>query len=211
MRWATTIGGWKKERTEDGEVALKYKQSDVGDRVWRQIIAAPAWLPPDSTPESDLVHEDRDGNLVLKRDLVQPGHRNAYGLVMLIHDQEVDKGGKTTWIDRGIRTHGSVDYGSIQKGTSHGCHRLYNQLALRLSGFLLQHRTSVRRGKMEVGYHRTLAIDEQTIEVDVPVRGYLYELDPPVPVRVLEGRIAGEEQKPVSSVIPLKLEEPKKS
>lgn len=203
MRWATTIGGWKKERSEEGEIGLKYKGSDVGDRVWRQIIAAPAWLPPDSTPETDLVRENEDGSLALKSDVIQPGYRNAYGLVMLIHHEGVEKDGKTEWRDHGIRTHGSVDYRSIKKGTSHGCHRLYNQLALRLSGFLLQHRTSTRRGKMEVGYERTIEWNEQSVQLSVPNRGYLYEMDPPVPVRVLEGRVLGDTQKPMSSVIAL--------
>ncbi|MFO0550099.1 MAG: hypothetical protein U0271_17010 [Polyangiaceae bacterium] len=203
IRWATTIGGWKKERMEDGDIALKYKESDVGERVWQKIIAAPAWLPPDSTPETDLVRESKEGELSLKTDLIQPGFRNAYGLVMLIHDELIQEGAKTRWADHGIRTHGSVDYRSIKNGTSHGCHRLYNQLVLRLSGFLLEHRNTVRRGKMRAGYHRTLEYKEQTIEVDVPTRGYLYELDPPVPVRVLEGRVLGDRQKPISSVIRL--------
>ncbi len=187
MRWATTIGGWKKERQEDGEIAVEYKGSDVGDRVWRQLIAAPAWLPPESTPETDLVREDKDGVISLKRDLIQPGYRNAFGLVMLIHHEEVRRGDKITFADHGIRTHGSVDYRSIKNGTSHGCHRLYNQLALRLSGFLLDHRTHKRRGNMQVDFKRTLEWNEQRVELDVPSRGYLYELDPPVPVRVLKG------------------------
>ncbi len=203
IRWSTTIGGWKQERTEEGEVAMKYKESDVGDRVWRQILAAPAWLPPDSTPEGDLVYEAKDGSPSVKRDLIQPGYRNAYGLVMMIHHEQVTHGGETRYVDHGIRTHGSVDYRSIRRGESHGCHRLYNQLALRLSGFLLEHRSHVRRGKLNAGYHRTLEWHDQTVEVDVPTRGYLYELDPPVPVRVLKGRVAGERQKPVSSLVPI--------
>ena len=199
MRWATTIGGFKKERAEDGEIVVKYKKSDVGDRVWRQIIAAPAWLPPESTPETDLTHEDKDGNVSLKRDLIQPGYRNAYGLVMLIHNEVVERGGKTLYLDHGIRTHGSVDYRSIKRGSSHGCHRLYNQLALRLSGFLLQHRAFETRGKMHTDFKRVLEVNEQSIEMDVPSRGYLYELDPPVPVKVLEG---SEGETPVSAASP---------
>ena len=198
MRWATTIGGWKKERQEDGEIAVEYKGSDVGDRVWRQLIAAPAWLPPESTPETDLVREDKDGQISLKRDLIQPGYRNAFGLVMLIHHEEVRRGDKVTFADHGIRTHGSVDYRSIKNGTSHGCHRLYNQLALRLSGFLLDHRAHTRRGKMQVDFKRTLEWNEQSVELDVPSRGYLYELDPPVPVRVLKGN-TGEAPSAVSA------------
>ncbi len=203
VRFRTTIGGWKKERAEDGEVSLKYKESDVGDRVWRQILAAPAWLPPDSTPETDLVHEGKDGTVALKRDLIQPGYGNAYGLVMMIHHEEVTKGGHTKLLDHGIRTHGSVDYRSIQRGTSHGCHRLYNHLALRLSGYLLEHRSHVRRGKMNVGYRRAIEWNGETVDIDVPSRGYLYELDPPVPVRVLPGRVTGELPKPVSSASPV--------
>ncbi len=200
VRWATTIGGWKKERLEEGDIALKYKASDVGDRVFRHLVAAPAWLPPDSTPETDLVHTAADGTLHLKRDLIMPGYRNAFGLVMMIHHEPVTRGGDTTWLDRGIRTHGSVDYRSIQNGTSHGCHRLYNQLVLRLSGFLLQHRPHTPRGKMHAGYQRTLEHDEQTIDIDIPTRGYLYELDPPVPVRVLEGNVAGAAREPVAVI-----------
>lgn len=211
LRWATTIGGWKKERTSDGEIALKYKESDVGDRFWRQIIAAPAWMPPESTPETDLLHEDKEGNVSLKRDLIQPGYRNAYGLVMLIHHEAVTRKGKQEWADHGIRTHGSVDYRSIKRGTSHGCHRLYNQLALRLSGFLLDHRAHARRGKLLTEYRRTLEHNEQTVELEVPTRGYLYELDPPVPVHVLPGNILGEAQKPISSAITLPQDGPKSS
>jgi hypothetical protein len=210
FRWSTTIGGWKKERAEDGEVTMKYKESDVGERVWRQIIAAPAWMPPDSTPESDLLREDKEGALSLKDSLIQPGYQNAYGLVMLMHEEQVAKGSDTIFVDHGIRTHGSVDYRSIQRGESHGCHRLYNQLALRLSGFLLQHRHNVRRGKMASGYHRTLEWKDQTVEVDVPTRGYLYELDPPVPVRVLEGHVIGSARKPQSSATLAKADDAKK-
>ncbi|MBL9020562.1 MAG: hypothetical protein JNL21_00120 [Myxococcales bacterium] len=186
VRWATTIGGWKKERTEEGEVILKYKESDVGTRMWRQIIAAPAWMRPDSTPETDLLKENQDGTVALKRDLIQPAYRNAYGLVMMIHHEESRQGEETKWLDHGIRTHGSG-------------HRLYN-LALRLSGFLLAHRATVTKGKMRAGYSRTLEHEGETIQVDVEDRGFLYELDPPVPVTVLRGNVAGEADKPVSKI-----------
>ncbi len=53
------------------------------------------------------------------------------------------------------------------------------------------------------GYHRTLEYKEQTVEVDVESRGYLYELEPPVPVRVLQGNIVGSTRKAVSSAIPI--------
>lgn len=204
MRWATTIGGWQKERVDEGKVVLRYKESDVGERFWRHVIAAPAWLPPDSTPEADLVRDGGDGTGALKKDLIEPGYLNAYGLVMMVHDEKVEEDDEVTWQDHGIRTHGSVNYKSILRGESHGCHRLYNHLALRISGYLLAHRHYIRRGKLHSTFHRTLEWHDQKIDLDVPIRGYLYELDPPVPVRVLEGRIAGEAQAPAMGQIKLK-------
>ena len=40
VNWPTTIGGWREELGPDGYVYMKYKNSDVGDRVIRKIIAA---------------------------------------------------------------------------------------------------------------------------------------------------------------------------
>ena len=54
VRWGTTIGGWRSERIQ-GEDYYAYKGSDVGPRVWRHVLAAPVWIPPDSTPLSGLV------------------------------------------------------------------------------------------------------------------------------------------------------------
>jgi hypothetical protein len=124
----------------------------------------------------------------------------ANGLAMFIHEEPVMRGDETRWLDHGIRSHGSVDHRSIARGNSHDCHRLYDQLVLRMSGFVLQHRSHVDRGKLRAGYQRTLAWNEQTIEVDVPTHGHLYELDPPIPVSVLAGRIAGEAQKPAKQI-----------
>ena len=53
--WRTTIGGWAEEQSSNGYVYLKYKMSDVGERVIRKIVAAPTWRPPNTTPISTLV------------------------------------------------------------------------------------------------------------------------------------------------------------
>src|SRR6185436_14887954 len=45
IRWPTTIGGWKPERTSTGRVAMRYKGSEPGQRVWRQLVATPTWMP----------------------------------------------------------------------------------------------------------------------------------------------------------------------
>ena len=39
----------------DGNVYMKYKNSDIGPRVWKQIVATPVWIPPDGTPAKDLL------------------------------------------------------------------------------------------------------------------------------------------------------------
>ncbi|HUT77401.1 MAG TPA: hypothetical protein VM285_06930, partial [Polyangia bacterium] len=41
----TTIGSWRTELAPDGYEYYKYKGSDVGPRVWREIVAGPVWLP----------------------------------------------------------------------------------------------------------------------------------------------------------------------
>ena len=44
-RWRTTIGSWRSELHADGQVYYKYKNSDVGPRVWKNIVAG-AGLDP---------------------------------------------------------------------------------------------------------------------------------------------------------------------
>jgi hypothetical protein len=55
VRWPTTIGGWANQRLPSGRIVQKWKESEVGPRVWRELTAAPTWLPPKSTPDKDLV------------------------------------------------------------------------------------------------------------------------------------------------------------
>ena len=50
-RWRTTIGGWRAEQGPDGYEYFRYKASDVGPRVIRQIISGPVWIAPESTQE----------------------------------------------------------------------------------------------------------------------------------------------------------------
>lgn len=198
VQWATTIGGWKPERGRDGAVRLRYKGSPVGPRVWRDLIASPAWLPPPGTPDSDLVRQ-RGERFVPNHALLGPGYRSAYGLAMLVHHeprQPRDPSAPPLLLDEGVRTHGSVSYRSILVGSSHGCHRLYNHLAVRLTGFVLAHREHVRRGRMPAGYQRQVSYRGASGALRVDTRGYLFELTPPVPVEVLEGTIHGPRREP---------------
>ena len=190
VRWHTTIGGWKKEVVGRwGRVALKYKNSDVGRRVWRDLVAAPAWLPPPGTPPRTLVRRSGAGGWLPDTDLVGPGYASAYGLVALVHHHPVYRRGTVRWHDNGIRTHGSVSYASILRGESHGCHRLFNQPAVQLASFLLQHRAHLRHGLDDRPFIRHVAWKGRTVKLPIPNRGVRYELTPPVEVEVLKGRI----------------------
>jgi hypothetical protein len=56
-RWRTTVGGWRAEQASDGYEYFRYKGSDVGPRVIRNIVAGPVWIAPESTPPQDQGRE----------------------------------------------------------------------------------------------------------------------------------------------------------
>ncbi|MGH7899943.1 MAG: hypothetical protein ACREQQ_18445 [Candidatus Binatia bacterium] len=200
VRWRTTIGSWRSELGSDGQVYLKYKNSDVGPRIWRNIVAAPVWVPPDSTPGKDLlakkVFDRRDGPVtVVNTEVMGPGFASAFGLAMAIHLEELSEG---RLFDNKIRTHGSVDYTSIARRFSHGCHRLVNNRAVRLFDFVLKHRKFRRLGDQRLtDFKRKFKHDGRRYSYELTTRGYSYELRPPVPITVHEGRILGRFQEPI--------------
>jgi len=201
VRWPTTIGGWADVRMPDGSIVQRWKESEVGKRVWRDLYAGPTWLPPKTTPDRDLVKNLWNGHWGLKTEIFGPGPHAAYGMVLLEHLQQIGlKDGTTRLDDNGIGTHGSASVTSIVNGTSHGCHRLYNQLAVRLGDFLLRHREHVVRGEQllsrEDRFDRIVFHDDQSFRARIDTRGFLYELTPPVPVNVLRGRIISKRQIP---------------
>ena len=135
VRWRTTIGGWRGELAADGQEYYRYKGSDVGPRVWRHIVTAPVWIPPASSPLGSMVKEKRVEGMytrVTNYDETGPGYLSAYGLVAAIHEEMRKGPDGARFFDNGIRTHGSFDYMSLRGRFSHGCHRLNNQLAMRL-------------------------------------------------------------------------------
>lgn len=203
-RWRTTIGSWRSELGEDGKVYYKYKNSDVGPRIWKNIVAAPVWIPPDGTPAKDLLtRKVFDRNVgpvhVVNTDVMGPGFQSAYGLGMAIH-LKVQPGGGL--FDNQIRTHGSVDYTSIARRFSHGCHRMVNNRAVRLLDFVLRHRPFTRVGQTELGpMLKRFEVEEKEFSYKLTTRGYYYELVPPVPVMVHEGRIVGQVKKPITAFV----------
>ncbi len=205
VRWRTTVGGWRSELASDGQEYYRYKGSDVGPRVWRHIVAAPVWIPPTSSPLVSMVKEKREGGAyvrVTNYDETGPGYLSAYGLAAAIHEEMRRGPNGATYFDNGIRTHGSFDYTSLRGRFSHGCHRLENRLAMRLFSFVLAHRRMRAIGSVPLGFRRAFYSQGDVFEMRLPSRGFYYELDPPLPVEVLEGRIKGQLTKPVAGYVP---------
>lgn len=206
-KFGTTIGGWRSESVE-GAVMWKYKNSPTGERVWHQIVASPVWLPPESTPARELLtrRPGRTGADAYYVNLHEtgPSYASAYGLVAAYHmkfrnlaDGSIALGG-----DEGIRTHGSVDYMSIMRRHSHGCHRLHNHIAVRLMSFVLAHRPHRRQGQQRLSFRLPLEHDGHEYLLELEQGGYVFSLERPIPVNVLEGRIRGNRQTPIEHPIP---------
>ncbi len=200
VRWPTTIGGWQDEKLANAAIVRRYKGSDTGPRLWRDLVVAPVWYPPKSTPDNELVRA-RNGKWELKEDLIGPGYRSAYGLAMLIHHMVVAKPGGDVLYDRAIRTHGSAHYQSIVRADSHGCHRTYNHQILGLASFLLQHHAYTVKGPLQENYVRKLRHKRNRFVVRSTDRGFYYELTPPVPIEVLEGVVVSKRTTPVKAAL----------
>jgi hypothetical protein len=205
VRWRTTIGGWRAEQASDGYEYYRYKGSDVGPRVIRQVIAGPVWIAPASTPIRSLVKAKVVGGRrqrVVNYAELGPGYRSAYGLVAG-YFVVPGKDGRPDW-DNGIRAHGSAEYLSMYSpvGFSHGCHRLPNHLAIRLYSFILRHRNMRVVGDLSMDFLRQFLHGDQVFELRIPSRGYAYVLEPPLPVEVLEGDIKGQQKEPMLGYVP---------
>ena len=215
VRMNTTIGGWRTELAPDGYEYYKYKGSDVGERVWKDIVAGPVWLPPDTTPMKDLIKEVSYRGRRVKvpnYDEFGPWYASAYGLVAAFHVRPAEKkSGEIVYFDNGIRSHGSVDYNSILRRFSHGCHRLYNHMAIRLFDFVLHRKPFSRVGEINAGYSKRVTVTEDDVEetyvIDLKSKGYKFELKEPVPVSVLTGNVRGRQKTPIEGYMPKPEEE----
>ncbi len=205
VRWRSTIGGWRTELASDGRPYLRYKNSDVGRRVWRHLVVAPVWIPPASSLLESMVKTKNVNGVnmrVTNYDEVGPGYLSAYGLVAAIHEEMRRRGDRgATFFDNGIRTHGSFDYLSLRGRFSHGCHRLFNNLAVRLFSFVLAHRKTRTVGPVALNFRRTFWQKGEVFDMRLPTRGFYYVLDPPLPVETLQGDIQGVAQAPLAGYV----------
>jgi hypothetical protein len=204
-RWRSTIGGWRSEQASNGYEYYRYKGSDIGPRVIRHVTSGPVWIAPASTPIRSLVKGKIINNhweQIVNYDELGPGYLSAYGVVagyFVVPGRD----GRPDF-DNGIRAHGSSDYLSIysSNGYSHGCHRLPNHLAIRLYDFLLRHRSHMVEGDAPMGFYRQFLWKESVYEMRIPSRGFIFTLEPPLPVSVLEGEIKGNAKKPILGYLP---------
>jgi len=205
-RFGTTVGGWRGEYI-DGTVMLKYKGSPVGKRVWNRIAASPIWVPPESTPPRVMLTKRRKrGEDIYKVNYhtTGPSYASAYGLVAAYHRKTYRSPDGTVQIggDQGIRTHGSVDYMSIMRRHSHGCHRMHNHIAVRLMSFVLEHRPHTRIGQQPMEYRREFEFEEEMYVMEFDKGGYNFVLDEPLTVDVLRGRVRGQVKEPIEAALP---------
>jgi len=201
-RFGTTIGGWRSEFVDD-VVMWAYKESPPGPVVWEKIVSAPVWLPPETATPRSLLVRGRNGWTPNQHE-TGPSYASAYGLVAAYHRPYVRRSDGSLELrgDQGIRSHGSVDYMSIARRHSHGCHRLHNHLAVRLMSFVLRHRRYERHGEDDVGYSRAIVYEGKTYTMRVDQGGYEFRLVRPIPVEVLPGRILGERTLPIETELP---------
>jgi hypothetical protein len=205
-RWRTTIGGWRAEQASNGYEYFRYKMSDVGARVIRQVVSGPVWIPPSSTPVRSLVKSktvNGSWTKLVNYEELGPGYLSAYGVVAGYFVVPSTDPARADF-DNGVRAHGSSDYLSIYSanGFSHGCHRLPNHIAIRMYSFILGHRNKKVAGDQPLGFTRQFLHGETVYEMRIPSRGYAYYLDPPLPVNVLEGTIRGAQKKPIIGYVP---------
>jgi hypothetical protein len=187
----------------------KYKGSEFGEVIWEEIVSAPVWLPPNTTPPRDLLkrrEKRKPGETKWEPNYHEtgPSYASAYGLVAAYHRpfaRRADGSIRVTG-DEGIRSHGSVDYMSIMRRHSHGCHRLHNHIAVRVFSFVVNHRPHQREGHAPASFYMGLEHDGEKHAISIKQGGYVFKLDQPIFVMVEEGRIRGSVDHPVATAIP---------
>ncbi len=208
VSFGTTIGGWRTEMIND-VVWWKYKGSEYGEVVWEEVVSAPIWLPPGTTPPRDLLkrRENRqpgESKWIPNYHETGPSYASAYGLVAAYHRPFARRADGSIRVagDQGIRTHGSVDYMSIMRRHSHGCHRLHNHIAVRFFSFVINHRPHKRTGHAPASFRMNLNYDNENHVISIKQGGYVFRLDEPIFVMVEEGRIRGSVERPIATPIP---------
>ena len=184
-RYPTTVGGWQDVQSH-GDLTEAWKPSPVGPAIWQDLMVAPTWLPPESTPDRELVRVV-DGRTMLAGQELGPSYRSAFGMLAFVHLVAQRERGRTVLEDDGIRSHATGNLASLANGVSHGCHRLLGRNAVRLADFVLAHHAHVDHGNKATSYRRVVR-DHGSFPISIDSLGYRIELVTPIPVNVLAGR-----------------------
>ena len=72
--------------------------------------------------------------------------------------------------------------------------------------FVLAHRPHLRVGQKVVAYKNTVKntadTDDTEYVIEIPKTGYIFQLERPLPVEVLQGRIRGSRRTPITAALP---------
>jgi hypothetical protein len=79
---------------------------------------------------------------------------------------------------------------------------MHNHLAVRLMSFVLQHRPHQRLGQQQMEYLREFEYEDEAYTIEFDHGGYIFELDEPLHVEVLPGRIRGRQPEPIEHLLP---------
>ena len=195
VRWRTTVGGWRAELASDGQEYYRYKGSDVGPRVWRHIVAAPVWIPPPSSPLGvDGEREARQRHLRARHQLRRDRARVPVGLrAGRRHPRgDAQRAGRRALLRQ---RHPHARLVRLPVAARALLARLPPPLQPAGDAPLqLRARAPAlarRRARSPLGFRRAFYSHGEVFEMRLPTRGYYRELDPPMPVDVLEGRIKG--------------------
>ena len=199
VRWRTTIGSWRNELAADGQEYLRYKDSDVGPRVWRHVVAAPVWVPYRSSPLGGMVKEKWVNGALGPGDQLRRGRpRLPVGL---------RPGGRHPRRAAAARRRGRL----LRQRHPHPRHlRLHlaaRPLFARLSpaaeqpggaAVLVRHPPPATPGAGPAWRWISGARfwwRGEVFDLRLPTRGFYFELDPPLPVETLPGTIKGQAAK----------------
>ena len=179
-------------------------------RTWARGSGA-TWWPrrsgcrPPSSPLGSMVKEKWVNGAIVRvtnYDEVGPGYLSAYGLVAGIHVEPRPRPGGAGYFDNGIRTHGTFDYTSLRGRFSHGCHRLHNNLAVRLFSFVLRHRHAAAAGaRWRWISGAPSGRRARCSTCACPPAGSTSSWSRPLPVETLPGTIKGQAQKPIAGYV----------
>jgi hypothetical protein len=70
-----------------------------------------------------------------------------------------------------------------------------------MSDFILRRRVFDRVGNMALNVRKRFSHEDKQYEFQLDTRGYYYQLRPPIPVMVTEGRIMGKVKKPIGAYV----------